>query len=343
MNKYIKKEFYSQIKEYGLSKDILLNFYRIMLRIRYFENKITDLYSRGLMPGLAHLYIGEEAIAVGVCANLTNRDFSTSTHRGHGHLIAQGADLKKMMAEILGKETGYCKGKGGSMHIADFSKGILGANGIVGAGVPIATGSGYSAKVRGTDQVTVAFFGDAASNQGTFHESINMAAAWKLPIVYVCENNLYGISVDIRKVTATKDIAIRAKAYDIPGIVVDGNDILEVYRVTKEAVERARKGEGPSLIECKTYRWKGHHVGDPGQIYRLEKETEEWKEHCPIKTFRERLIKEKIFSKEELDLIEKDTKEMIKEAADFAIQSPYPDEKEAYEDLFVEEKGVEAR
>ena len=343
MNKYIKKEFYSQIKEYGLSKDILLNFYRIMLRIRYFENKITDLYSRGLMPGLAHLYIGEEAIAVGVCANLTNRDFSTSTHRGHGHLIAQGADLKKMIAEILGKETGYCKGKGGSMHIADFSKGILGANGIVGAGVPIATGSGYSAKVRGTDQVTVAFFGDAASNQGTFHESINMAAAWKLPIVYVCENNLYGISVDIRKVTATKDIAIRAKAYDIPGIVVDGNDILEVYRVTKEAVERARKGEGPSLIECKTYRWKGHHVGDPGQIYRLEKETEEWKEHCPIKTFRERLIKEKIFSKEELDLIEKDTKEMIKEAADFAIQSPYPDEKEAYEDLFVEEKGVEAR
>ena len=343
MNKYIKKEFYSQIKEYGLSKDILLNFYRIMLRIRYFENKITDLYSRGLMPGLAHLYIGEEAIAVGVCANLTNRDFSTSTHRGHGHLIAQGADLKKMMAEVLGKETGYCKGKGGSMHIADFSKGILGANGIVGAGIPIATGSGYSAKVRGTDQVTVAFFGDAASNQGTFHESINMAAAWKLPVVYVCENNLYGISVDIHKVTATKDIAIRAKAYDIPGIVVDGNDILEVYRVTKEAVERARKGEGPSLIECKTYRWKGHHVGDPGQIYRLEKETEEWKEHCPIKTFRERLIKEKIFSKEELDLIEKDTKEMIKEAADFAIQSPYPDEKEAYEDLFVEEKGVEAR
>jgi len=334
---------FKPIKNYGLAKEKILKMYQDMLKIRYFENEITKVYSKGLMPGLAHLYIGEEAVAVGVCANLTERDFAVSTHRGHGHLIAQGADLKKMMAEVLGKETGYCKGKGGSMHIMDVSKGILGANGIVGAGIPIATGSAYSAKVRGTDQVTAAFFGDAASNQGTFHESLNMAAAWKLPVVYICENNLYGISVDVRKVTATKDLAVRAKAYDIPGIVVDGNDVSEVYRVTKEAVERARKGEGPSLIECKTYRWKGHHVGDPGLVYRLEKETEEWKNRCPIKTFRERLIKEKIFSKEELDLIEKDTKEMIKEAADFAIQSPYPDDNEAYKDLFVEEEGVEAR
>jgi len=312
---------FKPIKSYALSKERILKMYQDMMKIRYFENKITDLYSKGLMPGLAHLYIGEEAVAVGVCANLTKRDFAVSNHRGHGHLIAQGADLKKMIAEVLGKETGYCKGKGGSMHIMDINKGILGANGIVGAGIPIATGSGYSAKVRGIDQVTISFFGDAASNQGTFHESINMAAAWKLPVVYVCENNLYGISVDIRKVTNTKDIATRALAYDIPGVVVDGNDVLEVYRVTKE----------------------GHHVGDPGRVYRLDKETEEWKERCPIKTFRERLIKEKIFSKEELDLIEKDTKKIIKEAADFAIQSPYPDEKEAYEDLFVEEKGVEVK
>jgi len=338
----IKNKF-KLIKSYSLDKEKILNMYKDMLKIRFFENKITDLYSRGLMPGLAHLYIGEEAVAVGVCANLTERDFAVSTHRGHGHLIAQGADLKKMMAEVLGKETGYCKGKGGSMHISDFSKGILGADAIVGAGIPIATGSAYSAKVRGTDQVTVAFFGDAASNQGTFHESINMAAAWKLPVFYVCENNLYGISVDIRKVTNTKDIATRALAYDIPGVIVDGNDVLEVYRVTKEAVERARKGEGPSLIECKTYRFKGHHVGDPGRVYRLEKETKEWIKRCPIKTFRERLIKEKISLGKELDLIEKDTKKIIKEAADFAIQSPYPDEKEAYEDLFVEEKGVGAR
>jgi len=337
------KNKYKPIKSYNLSKEKLLKIYQDLLKIRYFENKIVDLYSKGLMPGLAHLYIGEEAIAVGVCANLSERDFAISTHRGHGHLIAQGVDLKRMMAEVLGKETGYCKGKGGSMHIMDVSKGILGADGIVGAGIPIATGSAYSAKVRGTNQVTVAFFGDAASNQGTFHESINMAAAWKLPVVYVCENNLYGISVDIRKVTNTKDIATRALAYNIPGVVVDGNDVLEVYKVTQEAVERAREGKGPSLIECKTYRWKGHHVGDPGRVYRLEKETEEWKERCPIKNFRKRLIKEKISSEEELSLIEKDAKKIIKEAADFAIQSPYPDEKEAYEDLFAEEKGVEVK
>lgn len=339
----VKNRKFKPIKNYSLSKNRLLKMYQDMVRIRYFENQITDVYSKGLMPGLAHLYIGEEAIAVGVCANLTKRDFATSTHRGHGHLIAQGADLKKIMAEVLGKETGYCKGKGGSMHIMDVTKGILGANGIVGAGIPIATGSAYSAKVRGTDQVTAAFFGDAASNQGTFHESINMAAAWKLPVVYVCENNLYGISVDIRKVTAIKDLATRAKAYNIPGIVVDGNDVLEVYRITKKAIEQARKGEGPTLIECKTYRFKGHHVGDPGLIYRLEKERQEWMEHCPIKTFRERLIKEKIAYEEELTSVEKDTKKMIKEAVDFAVQSPYPEEKEAYDDLFIEWEGVEAR
>ena len=339
----VKNRKFKPIKNYSLSKDRLLKMYQDMLKIRYFENKITDVYSKGLMPGLAHLYIGEEAIAVGVCANLTKRDFATSTHRGHGHLIAQGADLKKIMAEVLGKETGYCKGKGGSMHIMDITKGILGANGIVGAGIPIATGSAYSAKVRGTDQVTVAFFGDAASNQGTFHESINMAAAWKLPVVYVCENNLYGISVDIRKVTNTKNIADRACAYNIPGYVVDGNDVLEVYRITKKAIEQARKGEGPTLIECKTYRFKGHHVGDPGLIYRLEKERQEWMERCPIKTFRERLIKEKIVSKDELTLIEKDAKNMIKEAIEFAVQSAYPEEKEAYKGLFVEQEGVEVR
>lgn len=343
IKKNVSLNQFKSIKDYALSKEKLLKMYQDMLKIRYFENKVVDIYSKGLMPGLAHLYIGEEAIAVGVCANLAESDFATSTHRGHGHLIAQGANLKKMMAEILGKETGYCKGKGGSMHIMDISKGILGANGIVGAGIPIATGSAYSAKLRGTDQVTAAFFGDAASNQGNFHESLNMAATWNLPVVYICENNLYGISVDIRKVTNTKDLATRALAYDIPGIVVNGNDVLEVYRVTKESVERARKGEGPTLIECKTYRWKGHHVGDPGQIYRLEKEIEGWKERCPIKTFRERLIKEKMSSEEELSLIEKDTKKMIKEATNFAIQSPYPDEKEAYEDLFVEEKGVEVK
>jgi len=324
------------IKDYGLSKGKVLKMYKDMLKIRYFENQITDLYSKGLMLGLAHLYIGEEAIAVGACANLTKGDFATSTHRGHGHLIAQGADLKRMMAEVLGKKTGYCKGKGGSMHIMDLSSGIIGANAIVGAGIPIATGAGYMAKVKGTDQVTIAFFGDAASNQGTFHESINMAAAWKLPVIYICENNLYGISVDIRKVIAIKDIATRAQAYGIPGVVVDGNNVLEVYRVVKEATERARKAEGPTLIECKTYRFKGHHVGDPGTVYRLKKEVEEWEKRCPIKTLREKLLKEKITSEEELTSIEQKVKEMIKEALDFALNSPFPNILEVYEDIFVD-------
>lgn len=322
-------------KDYNLSKSQISKMYQGMIKIRYFENKIVELYSSGKMPGIAHLYIGEEAVAVGVCANLTSRDFITSTHRGHGHVIAQGADLKKMMAEILGKKSGYCKGKGGSMHIIDMKKGILGANGIVAAGIPIATGAGYSSKFRGTDQVAVAFFGDAASNHGNFHESLNMAAAWKLPVIYVCENNLYGISVDIRKVTNTKNIADRACAYNIPGYVVDGNDVLNVYEVTKKAVERARNKMGPTLIECKTYRWKGHHLGDPGIIYRPEEERKAWMNKCPIKSFRERLLKDKVFTQDEIVLFEKEVKEIIEEALDFAMNSPFPGKEEAYEDAFM--------
>jgi len=322
-------------KDYYLSKSQISKMYQGMIKIRYFENKIVELYSSGKMPGIAHLYIGEEAIAVGVCANLTSRDFITSTHRGHGHVIAQGANLKKMMAEILGKKSGYCKGKGGSMHIIDMKKGILGANGIVAAGIPIATGAGYSSKFRGTDQVAVAFFGDAASNHGNFHESLNMAAAWKLPVIYVCENNLYGISVDIRKVTNTKNIADRACAYNIPGYVVDGNDVLNVYEVTKKAVERARNKMGPTLIECKTYRWKGHHLGDPGIIYRPEEERKAWMDKCPIKSFRERLLEDKVFTQDEIVLFEKKVKEIIEEALDFAMNSPFPGKEEAYEDVFM--------
>ena len=323
------------IKDYCLSKSQISKMFQDMIKIRYFENEIVELYSNGKMPGIAHLYIGEEAVAVGVCANLTNKDFIASTHRGHGHVIAQGADLKKMMAEILGKRSGYCKGKGGSMHIIDMKKGILGANGIVAAGIPIATGAGYSIKYRGTDQVAVAFFGDAASNHGNFHESLNMAAAWKLPVIYVCENNLYGISVDIRKVTNTKNIADRAHAYNIPGFVVDGNDVLDVYDVTKKAVERARNKMGPTLIECKTYRWKGHHLGDPGIIYRPEEERKAWMDKCPIKSFRERLLKENIFTQDEMVLFENEVKNMIEEAFDFAVNSPFPEKEEAYEDVFM--------
>lgn len=330
-----------KIGDYNLSKGFLGKLFKEMLKIRYFENKVVELYSNGTMPGLAHLYIGEEAIAVGVCSALTERDYVASTHRGHGHVIARGADLSRMMAEILGKKTGYCKGKGGSMHIIDMKKGLLGANGIVAAGIPIATGAGYSAKYRKTDQVSVAFFGDAASNHGNFHESINMAAAWKLPVIYICENNLYGISVDIRKVTNTENIADRACAYNIPGQIVDGNDVLAVYEGTQKAVERARKNLGPTLIECKTYRWKGHHLADPGIVYRDEKERKEWIQKCPIKCFKERIVEEKYFSKEEVVSFEEEVKEIIEKATEFALNSPYPEKNEAYEDVYFSDNTKE--
>lgn len=317
-----------------LQKDFLVSLLKGMLKIRYFENKVAELYSNGSIPGLVHLYIGEEAVAVGVCSALSEQDYISSTHRGHGHVIARGADLRKMMAEILGKKTGYCKGKGGSIHIIDMEKGLLGANGIVAAGIPIATGAGYSAKFRKTDQVSIVFFGDAASNHGNFHESINMAAAWKLPVIYICENNLYGISVDIRKVTNTENIADRACAYNIPGCIVEGNDVLAVYEVAKKAVERARKGMGPTLIECKTYRWKGHHLGDPGIVYRADKEIKEWVQKCPIKIFKEKIVSEKYFTEEEILVFEEEVKKLIDEATEVALCDPYPEKSEAYEDIY---------
>jgi len=240
-----------------------------------------------------------------------------------------------MMAEILGKKTGYCKGKGGSMHIVAFDLGILGANGIVGAGIPIATGAGYMAKVKGTKQVTLSFFGDAASNQGTFHESLNMAAAWKLPIVYIVENNLYGISVNINRVTAVEDLSVRAKAYGIPGITIDGNDILAVYEGAQKAIDRAREGEGPTLIECKTYRWRGHHVGDPAIQYRSREEENKWKEKCPIKRFAGELLTHLIASQAELEEIEQTIISEINHAVQYAKDSPFPDPAEAFEDLYL--------
>jgi TPP-dependent pyruvate/acetoin dehydrogenase alpha subunit len=236
------------------SKDKLLSFYRMMQTIRLFESHISDLYARGIVPGLAHLYIGEEAVATAVCAALRQDDYITSTHRGHGHVIAKGAELKLMMAELFGRRTGYCKGKGGSMHIADMNAGILGANGIAGGGLPIAVGAGWSAKWRKTDQVTACFFGDGSSNNGTFHESLNLASLHRLPVIFVCENNLYGISVCQIKHQLITDIAVRASSYNMPGVIVDGNDVLKVHEATVKAVERARSGEGPTLIECKTYR-----------------------------------------------------------------------------------------
>jgi pyruvate dehydrogenase E1 component alpha subunit len=319
-----------------LTKRDRLAMYETMYRMRRFEEEVFEFYKKGLMPGLAHLYLGEEAVATGVCAALAEDDYIGSSHRGHGHLVARGAAIDRMMAEILGKETGYSHGKGGSMHIMALDKGILGANGIVGGEIPIATGAAYSALYRGTDQVVVSFFGDGATNEGTFHESVNMAAAWDLPCIYVIENNLYGISVDIRDVTNTKDLAVRAKAYGIPGVVVDGMDVEKVYEAAVEAVKRARAKKGPTIIECKTYRWQGHHVGDPG-AYRVRKDTKEkekWMKRCPVQAYRGALIGSKVRDAE-IKAIEDAVENEVQAAVKFAVDSPYPDTSEAYTDIFV--------
>jgi pyruvate dehydrogenase E1 component alpha subunit len=316
-----------------LTKDKLVEMCKRMLEIRFFEEKVFDLYAQNLVSGTIHLYLGEEAVAVGVCSILRKDDYITSTHRGHGHCIAKGAELKRTMAEILGKKTGYCKGKGGSMHIADFSIGMLGATAVVGAGLPIAVGAGLSAKLRKTDQVVACFFGEGASNQGTFHESINMASTWKLPVIFVCENNLYAMGTRQSTVMAIENVADRAVAYGIPGVVVDGNDVLAVYEATQRAVERARKGEGPTLIECKTYRHKGHSRVDPAK-YRPKEEVEEWLAKDPIKRFKEKLLQTNTLTESEIQQIEKEVSDEIEEAVKFAMESPYPAPEEALEDVY---------
>ena len=304
--------------------------YRTMWKIRRFEQEVFEFYKNGQMAGLAHLYIGEEAVAVGACAALNERDYIGSNHRGHGHLVARGADMGRMMAEILGKEDGYSKGKGGSMHIMAMDLGILGANGIVGGEIPIATGAGYSAKYRGTDQVTLCFFGDGASNEGTFHESINMAAAWDLPVIYIIENNLYGITVDTRRVTKEHDLAKRAVGYGIPGYTIDGNDVEVVYQTVKKAVEDARAGKGPSIIECKTYRHTGHNGADPC-VYRTKEELESWKKRDPLLV----LEQKGILTDDQIARIKEEVEVEIKAACKFAEDSPYPEPSELMEDIFV--------
>lgn len=319
------------------SKKQILDFYRTMLRIRLFEERIVYMYARGEVPGLAHLSIGQEACAVGTCANLREDDYISSTHRGHGHVIAKGADVKPMMAELFGKIDGYCKGKGGSMHIADMEIGILGANGIVGAGQPIAVGAALSAKLLGTDKVSVCFFGDDATNIGSFHESLNLASLMKLPAIFLCENNLYGLSTPQSKHQPITDISIRATSYDMPGVTIDGNDVFAVYEAVYKAVRRARAGEGPTLIEAKTYRWRGHHEGDPnaGERYRTKKEMEEWKKKCPILRLNKKMISERIATKKALEKIEKEITREIDAAVEYAYASEFPPLEEMYQDVFV--------
>ena len=318
-----------------MEKGLMVESYRKMVLIRKFEMCASKLFAQNKLPGFLHLYVGEEAVATGVCSALEVTDYITSTHRGHGHLIAKGGDVKKMMAELFAKETGYCKGKGGSMHISDRDKGILGANGIVGAGIPIATGAAFASKYKGDGRVAVSFFGDGAANRGTFHEALNMAEAFKLPAVFVCENNLFAISVCARYHMAISDISDRAAAYGMPGYSIDGNDVELVYETTKAAVERARRGEGPTLIECKTWRHRGHYEGDPDD-YRTAEEKAEWMQKDPIERLAKRLIEEGICTQAELDAIASDADKLLAEAIDEAEAAPVPSVSALMADIYKE-------
>jgi pyruvate dehydrogenase E1 component alpha subunit len=295
----------------------LLDMYRQMLTIRFFEEKVFELYGQNLVPGTIHLYAGEEAVAVGVCANLRKDDYITSTHRGHGHCIAKGARLDKTMAEILGRKTGYCKGKGGSMHIADFSVGMLGATAVVGAGIPIATGAGLSIKLRGTDQVAACFFGDGASNQGTFHEGINLAAVWHLPVVFVCENNLYAMGTALALSESETDIERKAACYRMAAEVVDGMDVVAVEAAARRAIHAIREHGTPYFLECRTYRLRAHSMFD-AQLYRDKVEVDAWREKEPIKRFRDWLEANHMVHPQELTRIETEVDAEINGAVNFA-------------------------
>ena len=319
-----------------LTREQLLEMHRRMRLIRGFEDKAKEHFEAGEIAGFLHLSQGQEAVPVGTCTALRRDDYITSTHRGHGDVIAKGCDVKYMFAELYGRANGYCKGKGGSMHIAAPQLGILGADGIVGGGIPIATGSGLSAKLQKTGRVTICFFGDGASNQGTFHEAINIAASFSLPVIYVCENNLYGVGTrqcpDVRKIESVAD---RAVGYGIPGVIVDGNDVLAVYKAVSEAVKRARAGEGPTLIECKTYRWRTHFEGEP-DTYRDPEEVKEWLAKEPIGRLKATLLKQGVLTEDEAQAIEQRVMEELEEAVLFAYESPEPDVAEALTDVYAE-------
>jgi len=319
-----------------IPRETLLQLYEKMVRIRFFEQKAVELYQKGLIPGIPHPSIGQEAVSVGACSALREDDYIATTHRGHGDIISKGARTDKMMAELLGRKTGYCKGKGGTMHIADLDIGILGANGIVGGGLPIANGAALAFQMMGTDQVCLGFFGDGASNTGSFHEAINLASVWKLPAVFVCQNNQYAFTTPQRDHQNICEIALRATGYGIPGKCVDGNDVLAVREAVSEAVERARKQEGPTLIECKTYRWLGHFMGDPGTGYRTKEEVEEWKKRDPIKLYREKLLAMGTCGENDLEEINRNAEREIEEAVLFARNSPEPNPEDTLDDIYID-------
>jgi acetoin:2,6-dichlorophenolindophenol oxidoreductase subunit alpha len=312
-----------------------LHMYRRMQTIRLFEERVNDLYTRALMPGLAHLYAGEEAVAVGVCEALHVDDYITSTHRGHGHCLAKGASPNRMFAELLGKEAGYCKGKGGSMHIADPATGNLGANAIVAGSAGIATGAAFSAKHAGQGQVAVCFFGEGALGQGVVYEVMNMAALWRLPVIYVCENNCYTEYTHFSE-TLAGDLLARGQAFGVPSEAVDGQNVRAVYASAAKQVDRARQGAGPSFLVCNTYRYSGHHVGDINrEYYRSKREEQEWKtQRDPIQLFANWLVGEKITDSRTLEQIEADVASEIERAVEFAIAAPYPDPRQAGQDVY---------
>ena len=323
------------IQTAAVTPDISLQIWRTMVAIRAFEERVAREFRTGEVPGFVHTYIGQEAVAAGICASLTESDYITSTHRGHGHAIAKGCDLKAMMAEIYGRETGLCKGRGGSMHIADLNAGMIGANAIVGGGIALATGAGLSAQVRGTDQVAVSFFGDGAANQGVLHESLNLAAIWKLPVVYVCENNGFAESTPARYSTSVDDIATRAAGYGIPGIVVDSRDVRDVYFAGRDAVDRARRGDGPTLLEAKTYRIRGHYEGDP-DLYRDDADRLQTQSNDPIPLFAAHLVESATASGAELESHQREAGQAIDEAVAFAKASPWPDPAEIERYVYAE-------
>lgn len=314
-----------------MTHDEIKRLYGLMLLIRRFDEEAIRLYSKGKLVGSVHPYVGEEAIAAGIGKFIRQDDYFVSTHRGHGHAIAKGVPVDRMMAELMGKATGCCHGKGGSMHIADIKRGLAGSNGIVGAGMPIAVGLGLAAQVKKTDQVAVCFFGDGASNEGTFHESLNLASVWHLPVIFVCENNLYAVSVSKKKHSVVENIADRAIGYGIPGVVVDGMDVMSVMDAAEEAVRRARNGEGPTLIEAKTFRYLGHSRGDPPYgTYRTKEEVDEWKKRDCL----QKLAKDGELTLEEISEIEQHVKEILRAAVEFADNSPLPEISTALTDVY---------
>ena len=318
-----------------ISNETLLDLHRRMVRIRHFEETAGKMMEDGKIPGALHLYVGEEAVASGVMIHLSNEDQITSTHRGHGHLIAKGGEFDRMFAELFGRATGYCKGKGGSMHISNMDLGMLGANGIVGGGPPIAVGAAFSNKYRKTNNVACCFFGDGASNEGSFHEAANMASLYKLPVVFVCENNGYGEYTAQANHQAIVDVADRAPGYGMPGVVVDGMDTVAVYEAAGEAIARARAGDGPTLLECKTYRYFDHvGVRGMGLTYRTDEEVEEWKKKDPIDQFEARLAEQGVLSAEEAQAVHDAVMSEIDAAIQFAEESPYPEADSILEDVY---------